>query len=473
MNIPNSEIKKKAVDIQSIEKFPERLPPYSQEAEIAVLGAMLIDKDVIPKVLESLDRNDFYNEAHAIIFDTILEMHLNNIVVDFITLTEQLKKKKLLDKVGGAGYITYLLDMVSSSANIDYYIKLVKEKSLLRALIKVSASVIEDSYSNTKSASQILNYASEQIFKLAKEQYKSGYFVQVKKTIDETMQKIEKMIKKPQEVGVVPTGFKKLDEFLAGGLQRSNFIIIAGRPGMGKTSFAMNIAANVAIRKKIPVAILSLEMTSYELVLRLLCSEAKEDSNRIRKGIMTKEQWIKLTTHAGIIAEAPIYIDDSPDLNILELRTRTRRLAHELQSNGSQLGLVIIDYIQRMHGLNPRDTRQQEIADISNAIKSLAKELEVPVIGVSQLSRKPEEKDRDKRPRLSDLRESGALEQDADVVMFIYTPERKKQEEANPTPETILLIAKNRNGPTGEIPMMFIKEYTMFTEIESSIEEEI
>ncbi len=471
MNISNPDVKKTKFELQSIEKFPERLPPYSQEAEVAVLGAMLIDKDVIPRVIESLDRGDFYNESHAIIFDTIVEMHLNNIVVDFVTLTEQLKKKKLLEKSGGAGYITYLLDMVSSSANIEHYINLVKEKSLLRSLIKVSASIIEDSYSNTKSASQVLNYASEQIFKLAKEQYKSGYFVQVKKVVDETINKIEKMIKKPQEVGILPTGFKKLDDMLAGGLQKSNFIIIAGRPGMGKTSFAMNIAANVAIRKKIPVAILSLEMTSYELVLRLLCSEAKEDSNRIRKGIMTKEQLIKITTYAGMIGEAPLYIDDSPDLNILELRTRTRRLSHELQTKGENLGLVIVDYIQRMHGLNPRDTRQQEIADISNAMKSLAKELEVPVIGISQLSRKPEEKDRDKRPRLSDLRESGALEQDADVVMFIYSPEKKKQEDY--TPETILSIAKNRNGPTGEIPMMFIKEYTTFTEIESSIEEEL
>jgi replicative DNA helicase len=280
------------------------------------------------------------------------------------------------------------------------------------------------------------------------------------------------MLKKPLEVGVIPTGFKKLDELLAGGLQKSNFVIIAGRPGMGKTSFAMNIAANVAIRKKIPAAILSLEMTATELVFRLLCSEAKKDSNLVRKGIIKPKEWVDLTTHAGIISEAPIYIDDSPDLNIIELRTRTRRLAHELQTKGQQLGLVVIDYIQRMHGVNPRDTRQQEIADISNAIKSLAKELEIPVIAVSQLSRKPEEKDRDKRPRLSDLRESGALEQDADVVMFIYTPEKKRsEEEVEKTVETKLYIAKNRNGPTGELSMLFIKEYTTFAEIEQGFEE--
>lgn len=449
-----------------LEKIPERLPPYSQEAEIAVLGAMLIDKDVIPKVLEALDKSDFYSENHSIIFDAIRDMHLNNIDVDFVTLTEYLKKKKLLEKIGGAGFITSLVDLVTSSANIDYYVDLVKEKSLLRKLIKISTSIIEESYSNNRSAREILNIASEQIFKVAKEQYKGNFFVPVKNTIDETMVKIEKMMKRPLDVGVIPTGFKKLDEFLAGGLQKSNFIIIAGRPGMGKTSFAMNIVANVAIRQKIPVGVVSLEMTSSELVLRLLCSEAKKDSTLIRKGRLSKEDWVKLTTHAGIISNSPIYIDDSPDLNILELRTRVRRLAYELQMKNENLGLIVIDYIQRMHGLNPRDTRQQEIADISNALKSLAKELDIPVIGISQLSRKPEEKDRDKRPRLSDLRESGALEQDADVVMFIYSPEKKKGSDENISElETRLYLAKNRNGPIGEIPLMFIREYTTFNEI--------
>ncbi|MCS7152021.1 MAG: replicative DNA helicase [Endomicrobia bacterium] len=460
--------------VEVIDKLPERVPPYSQEAEIAVLGAMLIDKDTIPKVLSSLVRDDFYIDAHAIIFETIRDMHLNNIVVDFVTLTEQLKKRNILDRVGGAGYITSLVDLVSSSANVDHYISLVKEKSMLRALIKTSARIIEESYSNNKTAAEIINVASEQIFKLVREHYKTGYFVHVKQPVDETLERIDKMMKKPQEVGVIPTGFKKLDEFLAGGLQKSNFVIIAGRPGMGKTSFAMNIAANVAITKKIPVGILSLEMTANELILRLLCSRARIDSNQLRKGILKKEQWVKLTTHAGIISESPLYIDDSPDLNILELRTRTRRLAHELQSSGQQLGLIIVDYIQRMNGINPRDTRQQEIADISNAMKSLAKELEIPVIGISQLSRKPEEKDRDKRPRLSDLRESGALEQDADVVIFIYTPEKKKsvaEEGIETVAETRLYIAKNRNGPTGEIPMLFIKEHTIFTELEAELEE--
>ncbi|MEM4368328.1 MAG: replicative DNA helicase, partial [Candidatus Anstonellales archaeon] len=339
-----------------LEKIPERVPPYSQEAEIAVLGAMLIDKDVIPKVLETLDKTDFYSEIHGIIFEAIRDMHLNNIDVDFITLTDYLKKKKLLEKIGGAGFITSLVDLVTTSANIDNYIDLVKEKSLLRKLIKISTSIIEESYSNNKSAKEILNLASEQIFKVAKEQYKGSFFVPVKNTIDETMIKIEKMMKKPLDVGVIPTGFKKLDEFLAGGLQKSNFIIIAGRPGMGKTSFAMNIVANVAIRQKISVGVVSLEMTSSELILRLLCSEAKKDSTLIRKGKLSKEDWVKLTTHAGIISNSPIYIDDSPDLNILELRTRVRRLAYELQTRNESLGLLVIDYIQRMHGLNPRDT---------------------------------------------------------------------------------------------------------------------
>jgi len=467
-------------NINSLEKLPERIPPYSHEAEVAVLGAMLIDKDTIPKVLESLNRDDFYNESHAIIFDTIKEMYLDNKVVDFVTLTEQLKKKKLLDRIGGVGYITSLVDMVSSSAYIEHYIDLVKEKSLLRKLIKVSSAIIEESFTERKSAAEVLNFASEQIFKLSQEQYRDRYFLQIKDCVDETMAKIEKMLKSPLEVGVVPTGFKKLDECLAGGLQKSNFIIIAGRPGMGKTSFAMNIVANVAIRRKLPVAVLSLEMTAQELVFRLLCSEAKKDSTLIRKGIMKKEDWVKLTTHAGIIAESPIYIDDSPDLNILELRTRTRRLAHELQTKGQQLGLVVIDYIQRMSGVTPRDTRQQEIADISNAIKSLAKELEVPVIGISQLSRKPEEKDRDKRPRLSDLRESGALEQDADVVMFIYAPDKKshrgddkKDVVDEDSTEVKLYIAKNRNAPQRELSMMFIKKYTTFVELEFTPEEEL
>ncbi|MCX7957197.1 MAG: replicative DNA helicase [Endomicrobia bacterium] len=460
-----------------LEKLPERLPPSSLEAEIAVLGAMLVDKDTIPKVLESLDKYDFYNESHSIIFETIKEMYLNNISVDFVTLTEHIKKKNFLERIGGPAFITSLVDLVSSSANIDYYINLVKEKSLLRKLIKISASIIEESYSNTKSSKEVLNYASEQIFNVAKEQYNSGYFIQIRQTVDETLMKIEKMIKKPFDIGIVPTGFKKLDELLSGGLQKSNFIIIAGRPGMGKTSFAMNIVANVAVRHKTAVGILSLEMTATELVFRLLCSEAKKDSNIIRKGRLPKEDWAKLTTHAGIIASSHIYIDDSPDLNIIELRTRTRRLAYELQTKGENLGLIVIDYIQRMHGINSRDTRQQEIADISNSLKSLAKELDIPVIGISQLSRKPEEKDRDKRPRLSDLRESGALEQDADVVMFLYAPEKKKgsdEEVSSKELETKLYVAKNRNGPIGEISMMFIKEYTTFTEVTySSMDEDI
>ncbi len=450
-----------------VDNIIERIPPHSLEAEIAVLGSMLIDKEAVSKVLEQLTKEDFYKEAHAIIFETIKNLHLNNIPVDFVTLTEELKKLKLLDKVGGASYITSLIDLVSTSANVDHYIKIVSEKSMLRKLIKLGTTIIEESYIDKKSSAEVLNFAASNIFNLAKQQDKRS-FHSIENIVKETLDKIEKIHKHQLDENVVPTGFKVLDERLAGGLHKSNFVIVAGRPGMGKTSFVTNIVTNVALKFKIPVAVFSLEMSASELILRMLCSEAKKNLHHLRKGIWEKGDWPKLTTVAGMIASSPIYIDDSPDLNILELRTRARRLAHELYTMGQNLGLIVIDYIQRMNSVIPRDTKQQEIADISNAIKGLAKELEIPVIGVSQLSRRPEEKDRDRKPRLSDLRESGALEQDADVVIFLYIPDKKSEEQNI----TRIYIAKHRNGPTGEISMLFMKEYTQFVEIEQTEFEE-
>lgn len=441
----------------------ERVPPNSLEAEIAVLGSMLIDKEAIIKSLEKLTKNDFYKDAHGIIFETIKNMHLKNIAIDFVTLIEELKKTKSIDRVGGTAYITSLIEMVTTSANVEHYIKVVYEKSLLRKIIRVGTSIIEESYLENKSVNDILNFSEENIFRISRERDRKG-FLSVDKVVDETLDKIQKLHRHEKDLGIVPTGYKILDERLAGGLHKSNFIIIAGRPGMGKTSFSMNVVANAAIRNKIPVGIFSLEMSATELMFRMICSEAKKDLHTIRKGILSKDDWAKLTTVAGMISESPIYIDDSADLNSLELRTRARRLAHELMVEGKRLGMVVVDYIQRMKGVNPRDSRQQEISDISNSLKSLARELDIPVVGLSQLSRKPEDKERDKRPKLSDLRESGALEQDADVVMFIYHPTDKISDEDNN--EIILGISKHRNGPIGAIKMMFIKEYTTFSEVE-------
>ncbi len=441
-----------------------RVPPCSIESEIAVLGSMLIDKDAVAIALENLSKEDFYKESHAIIFEVIKNMYLNHIAIDIVTLTEELKKLKLLDRVGGPGYITSLVELVSTSANVEDYIKIVVEKSLLRKLINVGTTIIEESYADHKPAEEVLSRASEEIFRIAKQKDKRG-FVNVSGIVDETMKHIERILKKEHLTEVVPTGFKVLDETLSGGLHKSNFIIIAARPSVGKTSFAMNIVANAAIRHKIPVGVFSLEMSATELMFRMLCAEAKVDSHLVNKGIFKdKKGWVRMTTMKEIISESPIYIDDSSELNILEMRTRARRLAYELQNQGSRLGLIVIDYIQLMfHGLIRRDTRQQEIADISRAIKSLAKELEIPIIGVSQLSRKPEEKGREGGiPRLSDLRESGALEQDADVVIML-SPVDIKDKNNN---EVYVNIAKNRNGPTKLTKMMFVKECTTFTEIE-------
>jgi replicative DNA helicase len=447
------------------DKIIERVPPHSLEAEIAVLGSMLIDKEALVIALEKLSKEDFYKDAHSIIFETIKNMHLRNIAIDFVTLTEELKKMKVIDRIGGAGYITSLVELVTTSANVEHYIKVVSEKSLLRKMIKVGTTMIEESYSENKDVNDILNLAEENVFRLSRDRDKKS-FLSVDKVVGETLERIQKLHRHEPDLGIVPTGFKTLDERLAGGLHKSNFIIIAGRPGMGKTSFAMNIVANAAIRNKIPVGIFSLEMSATELMFRLICSEAKRDLHMIRKGYLAKDDWARLTTVAGMISESPIFIDDSSDLNVLELRTRARRLAHELLAQNKRLGMIVVDYIQRMRGVNPRDSRQQEIADISNSLKSLARELDIPVVGLSQLSRKPEDKERDKQPKLSDLRESGALEQDADVVMFIYNPSEKKDEEENN--EVILAISKHRNGPTGKMKMIFIKEYTTFGEIEWS-----
>lgn len=453
--------------LQQIQHIIERVPPHSMEAEIAVLGSMLIDKEALTVVLEKLTRDDFYKEAHSIIFETIKNMHLSDIAVDFVTLTEELKKMKVLDKIGGAAYITSLVELVSTSANVEHYIRVVYEKSLLRKLIRLGTSVIEESYTDNKPVEDILNFFEETVFRLSRERDKKS-FVSVDSIVSETLEKIQKLHRHEPDSGIVPTGYKILDDRLAGGFHRSNFVIIAGRPGMGKTSFAMNIVANAAIRSNIPVGIFSLEMSSMELMFRMLCSEAKRSLHMIRKGILASDDWPRLTTVSGMISKSPIYIDDSSDLNVLELRTRARRLAYELSTEGKRLGMIVVDYIQRMRGVNPRDSRQQEIADISNGLKSLARELDIPVVGLSQLSRKPEEKERDRKPKLSDLRESGALEQDADVVMFIY-PSSTKEEENN---EVFLGIAKHRNGPTGRMKMLFVKEYTTFSEIEWSDVEE-
>ncbi|MFQ3675325.1 MAG: replicative DNA helicase [Endomicrobiia bacterium] len=446
----------------------DRVPPNSIEAEIAVLGSMLIDKEALVIALEKLTKDDFYKDAHSIIFETIKNMHLKNVAVDFVTLTEELKKMKVIDRIGGAGYITSLVELVTTSANVEHYIKVVSEKSLLRKMIKIGTTIIEESYSDHKSVNDILNISEENIFRLSRERDRKG-FLSVDRVVDETLDKIQKLHRHEQDLGIVPTGYKILDERLAGGLHKSNFVIIAGRPGMGKTSFSMNIVANAAIRNKIPVGIFSLEMSATELMFRMLCSEAKRDLHMIRKGILSKDDWARLTTVAGMISESPMFIDDSSDLNVLELRTRARRLAHELTVQNRRLGMIVIDYIQRMRGINPRDSRQQEIADISNSLKSLARELDIPVVGLSQLSRKPEDKERDKQPKLSDLRESGALEQDADVVMFIYHPPEKGVDDGNN--EVVLGISKHRNGPTGKMRMMFIKEYTTFNEIDWSEQE--
>ena len=444
------------MSVDSPIKHLDKIPPQNIEAEMATLGAMLIDEKVIAEILEFVYEGSFYKREHQIIFKTIVSLFDARKKVDILTVSEALSKKKLLEKTGGSVYLTTLTDFVPTSANASHYARIVKEKEILRSLIESANEIATSVYKEQEEVSNILDKAEKLIFKISDRRVEGSY-VHIKDIIKDGIELIESLYHKKSRVTGIPTGFKDFDLKTAG-LQKSDLIIVAGRPSMGKSAFVTSIAGYVAVEEKIPVAIFSLEMSKEQLMQRFLCAQAKVEINRVRTGFLAPSEWPILTNAAGKLSEAPIYIDDTPALNIFEIRSKARRLKahHNIQ-------LILIDYLQLVRGMRRGDNRQQEISDISQSLKALAKELSVPVIAVSQLSRAVELRE-GHRPKLSDLRESGAIEQDSDVVVLLFREEYYKPTDENQGVADVI-IAKQRNGPVGTIKLTFLKEYTKFVDM--------
>jgi replicative DNA helicase len=435
-----------------------KLPPQNIEAEQSILGGILIENEAINKVIEILTPEDFYRDAHRRIFEALIMLSERDEPSDLITLTNELQKKKELDLIGGATYLASLIDSVPTAANIEYYAKIVKEKAVLRKLINTSTEIITKSYEYLGDVDSLLDEAEQEIFQISGSRVKPSFYP-IRDVVKGSFKTLERLYEKKELITGVPSGFKELDRLTAG-FQASDLIIVAGRPSMGKTAFCLNIAQYAAVEKKIPVAIFSLEMSKEQLGIRMLCSEAHVEGTRLRTGFLNESDWPKLTIAAGNLSEAPIYIDDIAALSALELRAKTRRLRAE-----HDLGMVVIDYLQLMKGRARVESRQQEISEISRSLKALAKELTIPVIAVSQLSRKTEERTGN-RPQLSDLRESGAIEQDADVILFIYRDEVYNRSEDNPNRGIAeVIIGKQRNGPIGKIDLAFLDKFTTFKDL--------
>ncbi len=431
----------------------DRSQPYSHEAEVSVIGGMLLDKLAITRALERLDEDCFLHDGHREIFHTIRLLFEKNQVVDMVTLTDQLKKRGKLDAVGGQPYLLHILDTVPTAANIEYYAGIVLEKALMRKLLRASTEIINRVYTAKEDVENLLDEAEQKIFQISQQRIREG-FIPIKKVLHPTFEMIEMLHQKQGRITGVESGFTDLDNLTAG-FQKSDLIIVAGRPSMGKTSFALNIAQHCAIESNIPVAIFSIEMSKEQLVQRLLSSVAGVDAMKLRTGYLGEKDWRQLAKAAGVLGEAPIYIDDSPTLTVLEMRAKARRLKSE-----TDLGLVLVDYLQLIKPGYERKNRQEEISIISSSLKALAKELALPVVAVSQLSREPEKRP-DKRPTLADLRESGAIEQDADVVLFIYREGFYRGATGN-ADKTEVIIGKQRNGPVGKVDLTFLKKCTRF-----------
>ncbi len=436
-----------------------KLPPQNLEAEQSVLGGILIENFSINKVVEVLKPDDFYREAHRKIYKALIDLSERDEPADLITLTNELRNNDHLDSIGGASYVASLIDSVPTAANIEYYAKIVKEKSILRKLIQTSTEIITQSYEDRGDVEGFLDEAERAIFDISENRVRPSFYP-IRDIVKESFKILERLYEKKELVTGIPSGFKDLDRMTAG-FQPSDLIIVAGRPSMGKTAFCLNLAQYAAIQKKIPIAIFSLEMSKEQLGIRMLCSEAHVEGTRLRSGFLSESDWPRLTIAAGNLSDASIYIDDSAALTILELRAKARRL--KIEHGG--LGMLIVDYLQLMKGRTRVESRQQEISEISRSLKALAKELNIPVIAVSQLSRKTEERTGN-RPQLSDLRESGAIEQDADLILFIYRDEIYNRSEDNPNKgKAEIIIGKQRNGPTGKVDLAFLDKFTTFKEL--------
>lgn len=436
----------------------ERAFPHNLEAERALLGSVLLDNSALNVALEVVGKDDFFSEAHRLAFEKMLELWEKNRTIDLVTLAEELSKDGLIEKVGGAGYLAALTDGVpiGTSASVTEYSRIVKEKSLIRRLINASNNVISRCLEATDDPETLIDLAQSQIFEIAEQKVQSGFFG-VRDIVKSSFGTIDVLFDRGQRVTGIETGFVDLDN-LTSGLQPGELVIIASRPSLGKTALALNIAAHAAAERNKVVGLFSLEMSKESLLIRLLCSEARIDSHKLRTGFSSREDWTKMTRALGRLAEAPLLIEDTPALSIMQIRAKARRLKAE-----KGLDLLIVDYLQLVTGHGRFENRTQEVSFISRGLKSIAKELRVPVLALSQLSRAPEQRP-GQRPQLSDLRESGSIEQDADVVIFIFRERRASEEgEAEePGVETKLIIGKQRNGPTGEVPIVFIKPHVRF-----------
>ncbi len=431
-----------------------KVPPQSLEAEESLFSAILIDNNALLEVIEILSPNDFYKIAHQKIYSSILDLFNKNEPVDLVTLANALKEQGRIEEVGGAAYLARFLD-IPLATNATQYARLVYEKACLRRLIEKASTIVSKCFEDSGNLDEILDFSQSSIFEISEKKIKQAFYP-LKDIIDDNFDALEERQGKKTLVTGVESGFTDFDA-LTSGFQNSELIIIAARPSMGKTAFALNIARNAAVKSNVTVALFSLEMSKEQLSLRMLCSEARVDSSRLRGGFLSDADWVNLTNAAATLSQAPIFIDDSPSISAMEIRAKARRL-----KMNKGLGLVIIDYLQLMKSSFSAERRDLEIAEMSRSLKALAKELEIPVIALSQLNRKLEERN-DKRPQLADLRESGALEQDADVVAFIYRDEIYNRNEDNPKKNTAeILLRKQRNGPTGEIILSFLSSYTCF-----------
>jgi len=436
-----------------------RTPPWNGEAEQAVLGAMMLDQDAALRAVELLTPDMFYREAHRRLFRAMAALTEQRVVIDHVTLRDELQRRGELEDAGGVEYLAELADSVPTAANLDFHATIVREKAILRRLIEAATSIIGEAYSARLPANELLDAAEARVFHISQERQQAG-FTRIKEMLWPTMERIEALHKSGKRITGVPSGFVDLDE-MTSGFQKSELIIVAARPSMGKTSFCLNVATHAALEHPpAGVAVFSLEMSKDSLVQRMLCAEARVDSQLVRRGTLRDHDFTKLARAAGILQGAPIWIDDTPALTLLEMRSKARRLKAEYD-----LGLIVVDYLQLMRSPEYSDNRVQEISDISRSLKALARELEVPVIALSQLSRASEQRGGDRKPILSDLRDSGAIEQDADVVIFIHRPEMYAKEDSEGRSlagVAEIIVAKHRNGPTGTLDLHFEKSITRF-----------
>ncbi|MDQ1911158.1 replicative DNA helicase [Paenibacillus sp. GD4] len=437
--------------------FTDRIPPQNLEAEQAVLGAILLDGDALVTAMERINSDDFYRGAHQLIYEAMIEIAEANEPVDLVTLTARLQDKKQLEEVGGIKYLSELANAVPTAANVDYYAQIVEEKSLLRRLIRTATQIVSNGYASEDEVGMLLSDAEHRIMEISQRRSGSG-FIAIRDVLMEVFDKVEFLYNQKGSTTGIKSGFTDLDK-MTSGFQRSDLIIVAARPSVGKTAFALNIAQNIGVREKETVAIFSLEMGAAQLVQRMICAEANVDAGRMRTGFLEPDDWEKLTMAIGSLSEANIYIDDSPSVTVADIRAKCRRLKKE-----KGLGMILIDYLQLIHGRGKGDNRQQEVSEISRTLKQIARELDVPVIALSQLSRGVEQR-QDKRPMMSDLRESGSIEQDADIVAFLYRDDYydKESEKKNIIE---IIIAKQRNGPVGTVELAFLKNFNKFVSLD-------